>query len=149
MDKDLEYNLKLNGEYFYIGVEDNWVLMRNKHFIYDVMSSEKNTKEELEQFVKEHKMYKHGFAVGMKDMILCLLITIESIINMKYHDNELRYLFFGMLIVILTNNLIRIFVDSHNNKVLNKIFEEDKKYLEEKIKGEEKHEPKKRTTKSR
>ena len=138
-NKFFEYNLKFNDEYFLFDDENNWVLVRSKHFHYEVMNSKKNTEEDLKQFVKEHTMYRYDFKLGIKDMILSLICLIMSIINISLHSDELRGLIFGMLIVMCTNSIVRIIVNEHNNKVRNKIFEEDKKRIEGIKKGEKKN----------
>ena len=138
-NKFFDYNLKLNDEYFLFDDENKWILVRSKHFNYEVMNSKENTEEELKQFVKEHTMYRHDFKIGIKDIILNLICLILSIININLHSNELRGLIFGMLIVTCTNSLVRIIVNEHNNEVKNKIFEEDKKRIEGIKKGEKKN----------
>ena len=130
-----DYNFKLNDEYFLFVNGKEWSLVRSKHFIYEIMNSKNNTEEELKQFVKEHTMYRHDFKLGIKDIILGLLCMILSIINENLHSNELRGLIFGMLIVILSNNIVRIIVNANNDAIRDKIYEEDKKYIES-IKGE-------------
>ena len=142
-NKFFEYNLKFNEEYFLFDDENNWILVRSKHFNYEVMNSKYDTEEDLKQFVKEHTMYRYDFKIGIKDMILNSICLIMSIINLSLHSDELRGLIFGMLIVMCTNSIVRIIVNEHNNKVRNKIFEEDKKYVES-IKGVKKKNVKKR-----
>ena len=45
-DKMLEYNLKLNGEYFFVNKGKEWELRRNKYFTHTIMNSKENTIEE-------------------------------------------------------------------------------------------------------
>ena len=140
-NKFFDYNFKLNDEYFLYGYDEEWILVRNKHFDYEVMNSKKNTEEELKQFVKEHTIYRHDFKIGIKDMILSLICLILSIINIDLHSDELRGLIFGMLIVLCTNSIVRIIVNGHNNEVREKIFDDDKRYVES-FKGVKKNDKK-------
>ena len=129
MNKMLEYNLKLNGEYFLYLDKDKWILVRNKFFNYEVMSSTKNTETELKQFIKKHSTYKYDLVSGFVNVILSIIAVILSIINMKINNVALRTFIYGMLLVLIVQSLVKIIVDNHNQKVLDRIFEEDKEYL--------------------
>ena len=129
MNKMLEYNLKLNGEYFLYLDKDKWVLVRNKFFNYEVMNSTKNTEEELKQFIKKHSTYKYDLVSGFVNIILSIIAVILSIINMKLNNVALRTFIYGMLLVLIVQCLVKIIADNHNQKVLDRIFEEDKEYL--------------------
>lgn len=129
MNKMLEYNLKLNGEYFLYLDKDKWVLVRNKFFNYEVMNSTKNTEEELKQFIKKHSTYQYNLVSGFVNIILSVIAVILSIINIKLNNVALRTFIYGMSLVLIVQGLVKIIVDNHNQKVLDRIFEEDKEYL--------------------
>lgn len=130
VDKMININMKLNEEYFYSEINGEWVLTRNKMLFYKVMDSKNNTEEELKKFIKEHRTYNYNFTIGFVNIILSLITGILAIINIKLNSIELRYFINGMLIVLLVNALSKIIINSHNDEVKDKIFEEDKKYLE-------------------
>ena len=130
MDKIININMKLNEEYFYSEIDGEWVLNRNKMFFYRVMDSKNNTEEELKKFIKEHRTYNYNLTNGFVNIILSLITVILAIINIKLNSIELRYFINGMLIVLLVNALSKFMINSHNDEVKDKIFEEDKKYLE-------------------
>lgn len=130
VDKIININMKLNEEYFYSEINGEWVLNRNKMFFYRVMDSKNNTEEELNKFIKEHRIYNYNFTIGFVNIILSLITVILAIINIKLNSIELRYFINGMLIVLLVNALSKFMINSHNDEVKDKIFEEDKKYLE-------------------
>ena len=130
VDKMININMKLNEEYFYSEINGKWVLNRNKMLFYKVMDSKNNTEEELKKFIKDHRTYNYNFTLGFVNIILSLTATVLSIINLKFHSIELRYFIYGMLFTLLVNVLCKIIINSHNYKVEDKIFEEDKKYLE-------------------
>lgn len=129
MNKMLEYNLKLNGEYFLYLDKDKWVLVRNKFFNYEVMNSTKNTEEELKQFIKQHSTYKYDLVSGFVNIILSIIAVILSIINIKLHNEILSGFMYGMLLVLIVQCLAKILADNHNQKVLDRIFEEDREYV--------------------
>lgn len=142
VDKIININMKLNEEYFYSEIDGEWVLNRNKMLFYRVMDSKNNTEEELNKFIKEHRTYNYNFTLGFVNIMLSLTATILSIINLKFHSVELRCFIYGMLLTLLVNALCKIIINSHNDKVKDKILKEDIKYLEG-LKDEE------RTVKSR
>ena len=127
--KMLEYNMKLNEEYFLYCDEKEWKLLRNKICIYEVMNSKDNTEEELIKFIKEHTMYNYYMSSGLKNVIICIIALILAIINIKTSSLEIKGLIWGMVFVTLIDNLLRIVVSSHNDKIKNKILEEDKTHL--------------------
>ena len=129
MNKMLEYNLKLNGEYFLYLDKDKWVLVRNKFFNYEVMNSTKNTEEELKQFIKQHSTYKYDLVSGFVNVILSVIAVILSIINIKLNNVALRTFIYGMLLVLIVQCLVKTIVNIHNQKILDKIFDEDREYL--------------------
>ena len=129
MNKMLEYNLKLNGEYFLYLDKDKWVLVRNKFFNYEVMNSKKNTEEELKQFIKKHSTYEYDLVSGFVNIILSVIAVILSIINIKLNNVALSTFIYGMLLVLIVQCLVKTLVDSHNQKVLDRIFEEDREYI--------------------
>lgn len=130
MNKMLNYNLKLNNEYFYYETDNQWELNRNKFMTYNVMNSKNNTEDELKQFVKEHTTYDYKIVSGIKNIILSLICLILSIINFKFHLTEIAYFIWGMLFNLIISNITKLFLDNYNKKIMDKIFNEDKKYLE-------------------
>lgn len=130
-DKMLYYNLKLNGEYFLYMQGEKWSLQRNKVVIYEVMNQENNTQDELKAFVKEHTIYDYSMIACVRTIITSLFVCILSIINLKYKLVEIRYFIYGALFVILTEILVRTIVNSHNNKIRQKIYKEDMKFFDD------------------
>lgn len=133
-NKMLEYNLKLNQEYFFIEYRGNWKLHRNKYYIYEVMNSENNTEEELKKFIKEHKTYDYTMVAGLKSIIMCGFLLVLALININLNLVEISYFMYGAWFVLLIELLVRTLVNSHNNKVKDKICQEDMEFLEKKKK---------------
>ena len=128
-NKMLEYNMKLGEEYFLVDNENEWKLLRNKICIYEVMNSKDNTEEELKKFIKEHTMLNYYLLSGLENVIICIIAIILGIINIKIRSLEIKGLTLGMVLATLIDNLLRVIVSSHNNKIKDKIFEEDKTHL--------------------
>lgn len=132
----LEYNLKLNQEYFITHNTDEteWNLQRNKFCIYEIMNSDNNTEEELKQFVKEHKTYNYTIVMGISSIIICFFVLMLSFINTKLHLVEIRFFVCGAWFILLIEMLLRTLVNSHNNKIKDKIFKEDMKFIKKRAK---------------
>jgi len=130
--KFLYYNLKLNQEYFLITSNDEWILTRNKFVFYKVMNSNDNTEEQLKQFIKEHTTYDYQRVIGIISIFLSIAMAILSIINMKYKTAELTFFVYGACSIILIECFVRMSLNSHNRKVLNKIYEEDMEFFKKK-----------------
>jgi len=128
-NKMLEYNMKLGEEYFLVDNENEWKLLRNKICIYEVMNSKDNTEEELKKFIKEHTMLNYYLLSGLENVIICIIAIILGIINIKIRSLEIKGLTLGMVLATLIDNLLRVIVNSHNHKIKDKIFEEDKTHL--------------------
>lgn len=126
----LDYNLKLNQEYFLMSKENEWSLHRNKYVIYEVMNSKKNTKEELKKFVKEHHTYNYTIIAGLQAIIMSFALCIMGFINIKLNNKLLRYFILGALFYTLIEILVRSIVNAHNNKIKDKILKEDMSYFD-------------------
>ena len=93
------------------------------------MNSTKNTEEELKQFIKQHSTYKYDLVSGFVNVILSVIAVILSIINIKLNNVALRTFIYGMLLVLIVQCLVKTIVNIHNQKILDKIFDEDREYL--------------------
>lgn len=97
---------------------DGWALIRNNKLGYVVLDSEKNSKEELIEFVKKHRVYEPIDTMSKVLSIINLLIFLLCLINVIFiHSNFIGCIAMGMLLVCALVLLGIEIIDNHNKKV--------------------------------
>lgn len=139
-NKMLEYNIKLNKEFWYQeyireGNKISWRLQRNIFDIHEIMNSENNTEEELKQFIKEHTLYDYVRVIGRVQIYTSIIVFLLQVINVKFFNLiEISCFVLGSLLMMWVEFITRSITNYHNNKVDEKIIEEDIEYIKKRKK---------------
>ena len=129
----LEEIIKLNkklGEYYVLVPTTNngWRLFRmvsNR----EVMNSDKNTKEQLLEFIKEHRKYNIVSVISTTCLIINDLWLLLIIANFFIKSTVLMCMSWGVLVTLLPILIVLDVVMSNNRKVMNKVADEDVEYI--------------------
>jgi len=120
-------NEKLAGDFNLIPIfENDWVLQRMDITGRIVLNSGKNTEEELDKFVKEHKTYNFFDSVRIELLVINILALLLCVINtFIIHSDLISGIVIGMLLVLVPLLLTEYIVVERNYIVRKKIREED------------------------
>ena len=129
----IEEIIKLDGKLgeYYILVPtpyDGWRLFRTG-LNREVMNSDKNTKEELLEFIKEHRKYNITKAISTTCLVINALWLLLIIANFFIKSIGLMYMSWGVLLTSVPILIVLDVVMSNNRKVMNKVCDEDVEYL--------------------
>ena len=118
------------GEYYclYPLPNDGWTLGRTGSQR-EIMSSDKNTKEELLEFVKEHRVYDMKRSVSTTCLILNSVWLLIIIANFFIKSKILMCMSWGVLITLLPILFVIDLVMKNNEKTLDKVCNEDVEYF--------------------
>lgn len=145
---DIKENLKLNyklGSYFFLIPKSNgWVLMRSGSYRI-VMDSDNNTKEELEQFVKEHREYNGVVIIRRFGLIANTIVLGLCIANLFIHSSLLSYFNFGAIMILLPMLILINHIGLNNHDLYKKVLDEDISYYGKVLAKEDKPKRKKST----
>ena len=129
----IEEIIKLNkklGEYYVLvpTLNDNWRLFRTVSNR-EVMNSDKNTKEELLKFIKEHKKYNMTSVISTTCLVINIVWLLVIIANFFIKSTVLMCMSWGVLTTLLPILIVLDVVMSNNRKVMNKVADEDIEYV--------------------
>lgn len=118
------------GEYYCLFPlpNDGWTLGRTGSQR-EIMSSDKNTKEELLEFVKEHRVYDMKSSVSTTCLILNSVWLLVIIVNFFVKSKILMSMSWGVLITLLPILFVIDLVMKNNEKTLDKVCNEDIEYF--------------------
>ena len=129
----LEEMIKLNkkiGEYYVLvpTINDGWRLFRTVSNR-EVMNSDKNIKEELLKFIKEHRKYNITKAISTTCLVINAIWLLLIIANFFIKSKTLMCMSWGVLVTLLPILIVLDVVMSNNRKVMSKVANEDVEYL--------------------
>lgn len=145
--KSLKINYKLGSNFTLYPTNNGWILMRSGSYRV-IMSSEKNTEEELEQFVKEHRQYNALAITRRFGIIANIIILCLCVINLFIHSTLLTYFNMGAIIILLPMLILLNHIGFNNHEIYKKVLDEDIEYLG-KILNETNKEEKKKSTRAK
>lgn len=118
------------GEYYclYPLPNDGWTLGRTGSQR-EIMNSDKNTKEELLEFVKEHRVYDMKRCVSTTCLILNSVWLLLIIANFFIKSKILMSMSWGVLLTSVPVLIVLDIVMSNNRKTLDKVCDEDVEYF--------------------
>lgn len=118
--KNLKLNYLLGNNYIlFPATKDGWTLARSGSYRV-VMTSEKNTDEELDKFVKEHREYNPIVIITRFCLIANTIILGLCIANLFIHSEFLSHFNFGAIIILLPMLLIINYIGLNNRDVFKK-----------------------------
>lgn len=107
---------------------DGWTLGRTGSQR-EIMNSEKNTKEELLKFVKEHRVYNMTRSITNACLIVNIVWLSIIIANIFIKSKILTCMSWGVLLTLLPILIVLDLVVSNNRKIANKVCDEDLKHF--------------------
>ena len=118
------------GEYYCLFPlpNDGWTLGRTGSQR-EIMNSEKNTKEELMKFIKEHRVYSTKIAISNTCLIVNIVWLLIIVANFFIKSKTLMCMSWGVLLTLLPMLIVLDLVMSNNRKIVNKVCDEDIKYF--------------------
>ena len=141
----IEEILKLDsklGEYYILvpTINDGWRLFRTVSNR-EVMNSDKNTKEQLLEFIKEHRKYNMTSVISTTCLVINIVWLLLIIANFFIKSKTLMCMSWGVLLTLVPVLIVLDVVMSNNRKVMNKVANEDVEYIN-KLEAEFKKTPK-------
>lgn len=128
LKKVLKINYKLGSGYIlYPREKDGWLLVRSGGYR-PILESTKNTEEELEEFVKEHREYNALSILAKYAVIANIVVLGLCILNLFKHSTTLSYFCWGALMILLPMLILINFMATENKKVYYKALNEDQIY---------------------
>ena len=129
----LEEMIKLNkkiGEYYVLvpTINDGWRLFRTVSNR-EVMNSDKNTKEQLLEFIKEHRKYNMTSVISTTCLVINIVWLLLIIANFFIKSTVLMCMSWGVLLTLVPVLIVLDVVMSNNRKVMSKVANEDVEYI--------------------
>ena len=107
---------------------DGWRLFRTGSNR-EIMNSDNNTKEQLLEFVREHKKYNITKAISTTCLVINVLWLLVIFANFFIKSKTITCMSWGVLLTLLPVLIVLDVVMSNNKKVINKVADEDVEYL--------------------
>jgi hypothetical protein len=119
---------KLGEHYILIPTPyDGWRLFKTDSNR-EIMNSDNNTKEQLLQFIKEHKKYNMTKAISTTCLVINALWLLLIIANFFIKSTVLRCMSWGVLVTLVPVMIVLDVVMNNNEKVINRVVDEDYEY---------------------
>ena len=125
--KLLKINYKLGRNFLLIPSSEGWVLSRCGSYRV-IMDSNRNTEEELDKFVKEHREYNVLAVVRKYTLITNTIILAICISNLFIHSQLISFFCVGAIMILLPLLILIGYVGANNHDIYQKVLDEDIAY---------------------